>query len=74
MVFYAAKAVQAFGNPTIIVLTDRNDLDEQLYGTFAKSEAILRQTPRQATSRAKLRELLTVDRRDISPKYISFHP
>jgi type I restriction enzyme R subunit len=61
MVFYAAKAVQAFGNPTIIVLTDRNDLDEQLFGTFAKSEAILRQTPRQATSRAKLRELLTVE-------------
>jgi len=61
MVFYAAKAVQQFGNPTIIVLTDRNDLDEQLFGTFAKSEAILRQTPRQATSRAKLRELLTVE-------------
>lgn len=61
MVFYAAKAVQTFGNPTIIVLTDRNDLDEQLFGTFAKSEAILRQTPRQATSRAKLRELLSVE-------------
>jgi type I restriction enzyme R subunit len=61
MVFYAAKAVQAFGNPTIIVLTDRNDLDEQLFGTFVKSVAILRQTPRQATSRAKLRELLTVE-------------
>ncbi len=61
MVFYAAKAVQTFGNPTIIVLTDRNDLDEQLFGTFSKSEAILRQTPRQATSRAKLRELLSVE-------------
>ena len=61
MVFYAAKAVQQFANPTIIVLTDRNDLDEQLFGTFSKSEAILRQTPRQATSRAKLRELLTVE-------------
>lgn len=61
MVFYAAKAVQRFGNPTIIVLTDRNDLDEQLFGTFSKSEAILRQSPKQATTRARLRELLSVE-------------
>ncbi len=61
MVFYTAKAVQQFGNPTIIVLTDRNDLDDQLFGTFSKSGAILRQTPKQATSRAMLRELLSVE-------------
>ncbi|KAA8757852.1 type I restriction endonuclease, partial [Paenibacillus sp. UASWS1643] len=48
MVFYTASLVNELNNPTIVVITDRNDLDEQLYTTFAKSEDILRQTPKQA--------------------------
>jgi type I restriction enzyme, R subunit len=48
MVFYTAALVKELNNPTIVVITDRNDLDEQLYTTFAKSEDILRQTPKQA--------------------------
>lgn len=60
MVFYAGKLVAhpAMENPTLVVITDRNDLDDQLFGTFAQSEALLRQTPVQATSRDHLRELL----------------
>lgn len=48
MVFYTAKLVKELNNPTIIVITDRNDLDDQLYTTFAKSKEILRQEPKQA--------------------------
>lgn len=48
MVFYAARLVKELNNPTIIVLTDRNDLDDQLYATFAKSKEILRQEPKHA--------------------------
>lgn len=48
MVFYAGRLVQELNNPTIVVLTDRNDLDDQLFGTFAASTDILRQTPKQA--------------------------
>lgn len=51
MVFYAAMLVKELNNPTIVVLTDRNDLDDQLFGTFAKSADILRQTPKQADVR-----------------------
>ena len=51
MVFYAAQLVKHLNNPTIVVLTDRNDLDDQLFGTFAKSSYILRQTPKQANVR-----------------------
>ena len=51
MVFYAAQLVKHLNNPTIVVLTDRNDLDDQLFGTFAKSADILRQTPKQADVR-----------------------
>ena len=51
MVFYAAKLVKELNNPTIVVLTDRNDLDDQLFSTFAKSADILRQTPKQADVR-----------------------
>ena len=60
MVFYAGKLVisEELENPTIVVITDRNDLDEQLFGTFLKSKDILRSTPVQATDRAHLRELL----------------
>lgn len=62
MVFYAGKVIRhpAMKNPTIVVLTDRNDLDNQLFGTFAANRQILRQTPIQAESRAHLRELLQV--------------
>lgn len=48
----------AMNNPTILVVTDRNDLDGQLYGTFAGASELLRETPQQALSRPKLRELL----------------
>lgn len=62
MAFYAGKIVQTFAmqNPTLVVLTDRNDLDDQLFGTFSECKNILRQTPRQATNRDELRELLRV--------------
>lgn len=48
MVFYTSQLVRELNNPTIVVITDRNDLDEQLFTTFSKSEDILRQTPKQA--------------------------
>ena len=62
MVFYAGKIVQepAMENPTLVVLTDRNDLDEQLFGTFAACQGLLRQEPKQAGSRDELRGLLRV--------------
>ena len=60
MVFYAGKLVinEELENPTLVIITDRNDLDDQLFGTFLKSKEILRTTPVQATDRANLRELL----------------
>lgn len=61
MVFYTGKLVLGMNNPTIVVLTDRNDLDDQLYNTFSISADLLRQSPRQATSRGELRELLAVE-------------
>ena len=63
MVFYAGIIVSdpEFENPTIVVLTDRNDLDNQLFGTFcASSKLLLRQNPKQAESRENLKELLKV--------------
>ena len=63
MVFYAGLIVSnpQFSNPTIVVLTDRNDLDSQLFGTFcASSKLLLRQEPKQAQSREHLKELLKV--------------
>ncbi|MCM3799509.1 type I restriction endonuclease subunit R [Caldibacillus thermoamylovorans] len=51
MVFYTAYLVKELNNPTIVVITDRNDLDDQLYSTFAKSVDILRQSPKQADVR-----------------------
>jgi type I restriction enzyme R subunit len=61
MAFYAGRVVlhPAMENPTLVVITDRNDLDDQLFGTFARCHEILRQQPMQAQSRANLRELLT---------------
>ncbi|AQL56247.1 type I restriction endonuclease subunit R [Abyssicoccus albus] len=61
MVFYAAKLVKELNNPTIVMLTDRNDLDGQLYDTFSKSQEILRNSPQQAESSEHLRELLNVE-------------
>jgi type I restriction enzyme R subunit len=60
MAFYAGRVVQhpAMENPTLVVITDRNDLDDQLYGTFARCHELLRQQPSQALNRAHLRELL----------------
>lgn len=58
MVFYAHLLQSALNSPTIVVLTDRNDLDDQLYGQFAKCKDFLRQEPIQATSREHLKKLL----------------
>ncbi|CEO89274.1 type I restriction endonuclease subunit R [Syntrophaceticus schinkii] len=58
MVFYAGQVVLMMNNPTIVVITDRNDLDEQLFTTFSRSQRLLRQSPVQATSRAELRQML----------------
>lgn len=60
MVFYAGKLILSLNNPTIVVLTDRNDLDDQLFDTFTSSSDLLRQTPVQAESRDKLKKLLSV--------------
>lgn len=61
MVFYTGKAVLALNNPTIVVITDRNDLDDQLFDTFAASKSLLRQTPVQANTREDLKKLLKVE-------------
>lgn len=62
MVFYTGKLVLSseLDNPTIVVLTDRNDLDDQLFGTFGRCQEILRQTPVQANSRDELKKYLKV--------------
>ena len=60
MVFYTGKIVLALDNPTILVITDRNDLDDQLFDTFAASTQLLRQEPKQAENRDQLKELLQV--------------
>lgn len=60
MIFYSGKIIREMDNPTIVVLTDRNDLDDQLFGTFSKCQDILRQKPIQASTRKELQELLKV--------------
>jgi type I restriction enzyme R subunit len=62
MLFYAARIVRhpAMQNPTLVVLTDRNDLDDQLFGQFQRCHELLGQTPVQATNREHLRQLLSV--------------
>ncbi len=62
MAFYAGRVIlhPAMENPTIVVLTDRNDLDDQLFGTFARCRDLLRQPPVQAADRADLRAKLAV--------------
>ena len=63
MAFYTGVIVRelAMENPTVVVLTDRNDLDGQLFGTFSRCQDLLRQTPTQADSRADLRQKLSVN-------------
>jgi type I restriction enzyme R subunit len=63
MAFYAGRVIlhPAMANPTIVVLTDRNDLDDQLFGTFSRCRDLLRQPPTQAESRTDLRTKLRVD-------------
>ena len=62
MAFYAGRVIlePSMANPTIVVLTDRNDLDDQLFGTFARCRDLLRQAPVQAADRGDLREKLSV--------------
>ncbi len=63
MAFYAGAIIRepAMENPTVVVLTDRNDLDDQLFGTFSRCQELLRQPPVQAQSRADLRQKLSVN-------------
>ena len=63
MAFYAGAIIRepAMENPTVVVLTDRNDLDDQLFGTFSRCQDLLRQLPTQAESRADLRNKLSVN-------------
>lgn len=62
MAFYAGRVIleSAMENPTLVVITDRNDLDDQLFGTFAQCHELLRQNPVQAESREDLHKLLQV--------------
>lgn len=62
MAFYAGRIILApeMQNPTLVVITDRNDLDDQLFGTFSRCHELLRQDPVQAENRSRLRELLKV--------------
>jgi len=60
MVFYTGKLVLSLNNPTVVVITDRNDLDDQLFDTFASAKQLLRQEPVQAESREHLKTLLKV--------------
>ena len=58
MVFYSGNMIKLLNNPTIVVVTDRNDLDNQLYETFAKCDYYLKQHPQKAESRQSLDEML----------------
>ena len=60
MVFYTGKIVLVLDNPTVLVITDRNDLDDQLFDTFAASAQLLRQEPKQVEDRQHLKDLLKV--------------
>lgn len=60
MAFYTGQLMKKFNNPTVIVLTDRNDLDNQLFGTFSKAQSYLVETPKQANDKAELKFLLNV--------------
>ena len=64
MLFYTGAITRKLNNPTIVVLTDRNDLDDQLFGTFVNSRCILRETPKHADVRK-----LTEEQKKASAKY-----
>ena len=74
MAFYAGRLVlhPAMENPTIVVITDRNDLDDQLFGTFSRCSEVLRQTPEQADSREDLIDKL--QGRASGGVYLHHHP
>ena len=63
MAFYTGAIIRepAMENPTVVVLTDRNDLDDQLFGTFSRCQDLIRQPPTQAESRTDLRKKLSVN-------------
>jgi type I restriction enzyme R subunit len=63
MAFYAGRVIlePAMANPTLVILTDRNDLDDQLFGTFSRCQELLRQPPVQAESRTDMRAKLNVN-------------
>ncbi len=60
MTFYAGQLMKKFNNPTIVVVTDRNDLDDQLYSTYSKCSKYLVENPKQVENRDQLREYLNV--------------
>ncbi|MBN2617367.1 MAG: type I restriction endonuclease subunit R [Spirochaetales bacterium] len=60
MTFYAGQLMKKFNNPTIVVVTDRNDLDDQLFGTYSKCSKYLVENPKQADDREQLRDYLNV--------------
>lgn len=60
MLMYTRQLVLELNNPTVVIITDRNDLDDQLFSTFSKSSDYLRQVPKQAENRSQLREMLDV--------------
>lgn len=62
MVFYAGRVIlhPAMENPTLVIVTDTNDLDDQLFGTFGRCHELIRQTPQQAGSRDELKEMLRI--------------
>ena len=75
MVFYTGKIVLALDNPTVLLITDRNDLDDQLFDTFAASKQLLRQEPVQAEDRGHLKKLLKVSSGGVVFATIQkFHP
>jgi type I restriction enzyme R subunit len=75
MVFFTGKIVLSLDNPTILIITDRNDLDDQLFDTFASSTQLLRQDPKQVESREHLKELLKVSSGGVVFSTIQkFHP
>lgn len=86
MTFYAGRVIlhPAMENPTLVIITDRNDLDDQLFGTFSRCQDLLRQTPIQAESHEHLQRLLrraasggvifTTIQKFISPERTSLHP
>lgn len=61
MTFYTGQLMKKFNNPTVIILTDRNDLDNQLFGTFSKAHSYLVESPKQANDKDELRQMLNVN-------------